>query len=150
MPDNLPELRDIHLPEGVSAFPPAYGWWIILAAIVGSILLYHLFKFIRQKSKKLFAMRLLERTQGDNSLRSIVAMSEILRRICVYKYPSAVVLNGQDWINFLYAHSKEKLEAKTADLLLNAPYMPENETGFDVADVESLRRFCQKWIGENL
>lgn len=27
--DNLPELRDIHVPDGVSAFPPAYGWWVV-------------------------------------------------------------------------------------------------------------------------
>ena len=33
MEQNLPELRDIHLPEGVSAFPPAYGWWVILGGM---------------------------------------------------------------------------------------------------------------------
>ena len=34
MQDNLPELRDIHLPESIPAFPPAYGWWVILAGII--------------------------------------------------------------------------------------------------------------------
>ena len=34
MNDNLPELRDIHLPEGISAFPPAYGWYVITIAII--------------------------------------------------------------------------------------------------------------------
>ena len=35
--NNLPELRDIHLPDGVSAFPPAYGWWVILATIIALV-----------------------------------------------------------------------------------------------------------------
>ena len=37
--DNLPELRDIHLPDGVSAFPLAYGWWVIGLSIIGAIVL---------------------------------------------------------------------------------------------------------------
>lgn len=150
MPDNLPELRDIHLPDGISVWPPAYGWWVMLAVVIGCVLGYRLFKILRAKSKKLFALRLLKNINCNNSLRSAASMSEILRRICVYKYPEAVVLNGQAWVDFLNAHTKNKLNDKTADLLLNAPYMPEGEGGFEIADVVALRLFCQKWIGENL
>lgn len=150
MPDNLPELRDIHLPDGVSAFPPAYGWWVILALIIGFLLLYYLVRLARIKSKKLYALHLLENINCNNSLRAAAGMSEILRRICVYKYPEAAVLSGGEWIVFLNNHTKAKLNDKTADLLLNAPYMPEGEGDFSVADVVALRLFCQKWIGENL
>lgn len=150
MPDNLPELRDIHLPDGVSAFPPAYGWGVILATLLGLIILYHLIKLARQKSKKLYALHLLNNITCNNSLKSAAAMSEILRRICVYKYPAAASLSGQEWIDFLNNHSKTKLNNKTADLLLNAPYVPEKSGKFATADVVCLRLFCQKWIGENL
>ena len=51
MEQNLPELRDIHLPEGVSAFPPAYGWWVILGGILLLLLLTELFL-----SKKRYAL----------------------------------------------------------------------------------------------
>lgn len=150
MPDNLPELRDIHLPDGVSVWPLAYGWWTVLASCLAAWVLYRLFKIARLKSKKLFALRLLDSINCNNSLRSAAAMSEILRRICVDKYPEAVVLQGQKWIDFINAHSTVKLNGKTADLLLNAPYMPEDKADFAVADVVGLRLFCQKWIGENL
>ena len=30
--NNLPEIRDIQIPDGVSFFPVAYGWWVVLAA----------------------------------------------------------------------------------------------------------------------
>ena len=52
MMDNLPELRDIHIPDGVSAFPPAYGWWVVLAGVVALFLLAELFLILRQASKK--------------------------------------------------------------------------------------------------
>ncbi len=150
MPDNLPELRDIHLPEGVSAFPPAYGWWVILAALIGIFILYRLFFLLRRKSKKLYALRLLNKTQND-SLFAAAQMSEILRRICVYKYPDAAALEGQRWIDFLTGHAKKAALSKSAAaLLLNAPYMPEDSHNFATADVVVLRDFCRRWIGENL
>ena len=54
---------------------------------------------------------------------SAVKMSQILRRICVYKYKSAAALFGIDWIEFLNRHSKVKISGKAARLLLDALYM---------------------------
>lgn len=62
--DNLPELRDIHLPDGVSVFPPAYGWWVILGGVVLAFVLAEIFILVRRKSKKLYALRLLNNTEG--------------------------------------------------------------------------------------
>ncbi len=150
MPDNLPELRDIHLPEGVSAFPPAYGWWVILAIILGGIALFYLFRVLRAASKKLYARHLLKRLSGLDTVSAAVGMSEVLRRICVVKYPEAAALSGQDWLDFLNDHSRLKLSGAAAELLLNAPYMPKSEKRFNAADADGLRNFCQSWIGENL
>ncbi len=151
MPDNLPELRDIHLPEGVSAFPLAYGWWVILLTVIVVFVLWKFYKIIRQKSKKLYALRLLASINEPNVITSAAAMSELLRRICVYKYPQAVVLQGQEWINFLNSHSKKtQVSGKIAELLLNAPYMPLETAAYDNANLNTLRSFCRDWIGENL
>ena len=98
MPDNLPELRDIHLPDGVSAWPLGYGWWVILLLLIGVVVLYYLFKLWRLKSQKLYAVKLLNSTDDKNVVNSAAAISEILRRICVYKYPQAAALKSQDWI----------------------------------------------------
>lgn len=148
--DNLPELRDIHIPEGVSVFPPAYGWLVILGAIIAAFVLVELILFIRRKSKKLYALRLLKNIDAQNNILSAVQMSELLRRICVYKYKEAVTLFGQSWINFLNEHAKHKISGKTARLLLDAPYVSIDTQTYGIEDLNNLRDFCQKWIGENL
>ena len=149
--DNLPELRDIHLPtDGVSFFPLAYGWWGLLLLIVLLLVGIKVFFWLRKTSKKVYAFYLLRKTMSDNSPAAAVQMSELLRRICVSRYPEAVALNGAEWIGFLNGKSKEKLNLKTADLLQNAPYIPETSKAYSEDDVMDLRQFCRRWIGENL
>ena len=150
MPDNLPELRDIHLPDGVSVFPLAYGWWLILLALLAIVSLYYIVRLLYIKSKKRYALRLLASASEQKSLNSAASMSEILRRICIYKYPQAIVLIGQQWVDFLNDHSKSKLDKKTAELLIEAPYLPEKSNRFSDKDMMSLYIFCRNWVGENL
>lgn len=150
MPDNLPELRDIHLPtEGVSAFPPAYGWYVILVTLIVLLLLVRLFLYLRLKSKKRYAMRLINAFPSDN-IEAAAQMSLILRRICVLKYKNAAALFGDKWIDFLNSHTKKKISNQAAALLNDAPYISRNSNKFKSQDVAELRKFCIEWIGENL
>jgi hypothetical protein len=149
--DNLPELRDIHLPDqGVSFFPLAYGWWIILGAVIVAVLLVWLIIQIRKQSKKLYATYLLNKFAKENNIKSAVAMSEILRRICLKKYPEAVAFSGQNWSDFLLSKSRKKLSEKSLLLLQTAPYIKEDCDDFSAQDIIDLRKFCYDWIGENL
>lgn len=150
MESNLPELRDIHLPDGVSAFPPAYGWWVLLAGVILAFLLYELWLVIRRKSKKRYALRLLAGIQPERVVESARQISEILRRICVYKYPQAAALYGREWVEFLNRRSKTPLDGREARFLLDAPYIAAATTSYYPEDVELLRKFCRRWIGENL
>ena len=150
MPDNLPELRDIHLPEEVSFWPIGYGWWVILIAISATLILLKMWSYLRRKSKKLYALRQLKKLEGKNSVKAAARVSEILRRICIYKYPQAVSLSGDEWINFLTNQGKINLEDNIKDILINAPYMPNDLPDFAVNDMAKLYSFCKSWIGENL
>lgn len=148
--DNLPELRDIHLPtEGVSVFPLAAGWWSLSALLAAIFVAVKFIAWFRKTSKKIYARYLINKYAQDNSLNSAIKISEILRRICVSRYPEAVSLSGQAWIDFLNGKTPHKMSEKSANLLENAPYMPADkfENGDEVA---ALRRFCLEWIGANL
>lgn len=150
MQDNLPELRDIHLPtDTISLFPLAYGWWVILAVIIAAVALFFAVRCLLKKSKKRYALKLLSEIEGEG-LTAAVKMSEILRRICVYKYKNAAVLFGKDWIDFLNLHAKHKLEGRAANLLKDAPYIGNRSSVYNQDDLKELYSFCQSWIGDNL
>ena len=48
-PNPLDQLRDIHLPEPISWWPPAPGWWIL--ALASSVLLAWLLRFLYRRYK---------------------------------------------------------------------------------------------------
>lgn len=150
MDENLPELRDIHLPLDVSPFPIAYGWWLILAGIILVVLMAQFALYVRRYSKSRYALKLLRNVSTLNAVYAAQQMSEILRRICVLKYKEAAALPGKEWLNFLNQHSKNKLNGNAAELLLNAPYIPDDSQTYSSEDAEKLRNYCQSWIGENL
>lgn len=149
--DNLPELRDIHLPtEGISIFPLAFGWWILPLAIVAFFAIIRLILILRRQSKKLYARYLLNKTAKENTLDSAAKMSEVLRRICLKKYPEAIAYTGKAWTDFLQKKCKKSMNDKVQNLLQTAPYRDENDTYFSPQDIADLRKFCFAWIGENL
>lgn len=151
MDNNLPELRDIHLPsDEISVFPLAYGWWGILLFAVALIFLVKAVLWIRRTSAAIYARKLLQGLQDNNSLSAVVKMSEILRRVCVRQYPQAVSLFGNEWIEFLNSKSKKQLDEQTAELLKNAPFMQENSADYSAEKQRKLWQFCYDWIGENL
>ena len=149
--DNLPLLRDIHLPQdGISIFPLAYGWWVILGVIVLLYLLVKLFILIKKTSAKIYARHLLQPLKDDHSVQAVAEMSVILRRICVRKYPEAVAYTGQQWIDFLNSKTKNKINDRIAVLLNNAPFVRDDDKEYMADRVDRLWQFCYYWIGENL
>ena len=50
--NNLPEIRDIQIPDGVSFFPVAYGWWVVLAAGVFAFMIIKIILKLRRLSKR--------------------------------------------------------------------------------------------------
>lgn len=150
MENNLPELRDIHLPaESISIWPLAWGWWFMVTVITVAVVCVLLYRLWRRKSKKLYALNLLSKLDGKTPV-SAIELSEILRRICIYKYPQASSLLGEKWIAFLNTRSKMKLEGDAARLLIDAPYINPQTSVYNPAVFEKLRMFCRSWIGENL
>lgn len=146
--DNLPQLRDIHLPTETMFFPLGYGWIVVLAALILAYVFYRLVKFLYQKSKKRYALTLLKRASADN-LDSARLISEILRRICLYRHKSAAAYYGTDWILFLNNHSRKPLSDSAAQLLVYAPYMAQDKK-YTPETYRALREFAENWIGENL
>lgn len=151
------ELRDIHLPEPVSWWPPAPGWWLLAAAIIVLIAAFFI-------SRKIYRAKQLQRDiaaeldhikkqfqQTENKSELACALSALLRRACISYYPTQNIagLTGEDWLAYLdhsntLATAKQRFQSETGKILLSAPYMPENAS-LDY-DSQALLQLCESWL----
>lgn len=114
-PDPLAQLRDVHLPEPISAWPPAPGWWFLaLLSLVGTLMLVRYFwqrhqrrAYIREAKVKLQALLVQQLTPQ----RQLHLANDILKRCAITAYPGQPVasLSGEAWLIFLNQHSKTQL-----------------------------------------
>ena len=153
MPVEPLPLRDIHLPEPVSWWPPAPGWWLLLIAgivIVAGLLLF----------RRIWSSRLLKRTvvaelntvreryhDNHDPVELVKSLSTLMRRASISFYPrgTAASLTGNDWLKYLDSRSQRKdFEHGSGRILATAPYLPANSR-IDV-DLEDLLSLCENWL----
>jgi hypothetical protein len=146
MEPNLP-LRDIHLPDPISWWPPAPGWWLLLFGVPTLlILLVWLWRFLRRKTVKKLALAELESiAESDADAREKVQQLAILmRRIALSVYPREQVasLVGEQWLAFLDGPlGKNSFSEGAGRLFIEAPYRREVR-----ADLDALLVLCREWI----
>lgn len=148
--NNLPEIRDIHIPDGVSFFPLASGWWFILALFLSLCLALIIAFWIIRTSKKYFAKQALEKIDVSSPVQTALEVSELLKRICILKYKDALTLYGQDWIDFLNHHAKKDLSKEATDLLKFAPFIKAENVKYTEKEALEIKTFAKEWIGANL
>lgn len=148
--NNLPEIRDIYIPDGVSVFPLATGWWFILAAILFIVFFLKFLFWGVKTSKKYYALKKLKKIDTTQPVEAAIQMSELLRRICTVKFQEASSLYGEEWINFLNQHTDFKISGDKAKLLMFAPFMSKNDKSYHADTASGIKEFCRQWIGANL
>lgn len=148
--NNIPEIRDIHYPDGVSIFPLAYGWWVIIIGIILAVFFsVFIYKFIKT-SRKYYILKKLDKIDTKEVIDSAIEISNILRRVCLLKYKEASTLYGEDWVDFLSQKSSVPFDLEARDLLVFAPFVNKKTAKFSETDAQKLKLFCKNWIGENL
>ena len=150
-PLQLP-LRDIHLPDSVSWWPPAPGWWTVLAlfiAAVGLGLWLRRRRIQKQRSAKLLSLRHLQTMRNafaehGDCQRLTQELSALLRRatISVYDREDTASLTGEAWLKFLDKNlGDRRFSQGPGRLLMEAPYQRRPS-----GDVSDLLRLCEAWI----
>lgn len=152
-------LRDIHLPDSVSWWPPAPGWWI-----VAMFLLILIFVFIL--SKKFYQNKELHRTvvleietiktrykNDPDQYELIQSLSVLLRRSCISFYPrhKTAGLTGDDWLQYLDNTFPGRASAINNQFykgvgrtLASSPYISRS-TPIDI-NADALITLCEKWL----
>ncbi len=121
-------LRDIHLPDPVSWWPPAIGWWILLALLILlAVLLPALIRRLRKKSLKKFIVQEFDAivdAHQNNPTALLQATSAFLRQLLMtYRGRKNIAgLTGDQWLGELQNISPEKLPQPIIFLLKDGPY----------------------------
>ena len=151
------ELRDIHLPEPISWWPVAPGWWLLVASLVLIIIVFFIVRkiYINRQLKRDISAELenikqqFQATQNKSQLAK--SLSILLRRACITYYPTDHIagLTGSDWLLYLDStksgsSSEKKFQSDIGQILLKAPYLPgDTELEFDT---QALIKLCESWL----
>jgi hypothetical protein len=111
-PDVLAGLRDIHLPEAISYWPPAPGWWIALLCLVSLVCWAESARRRRARSPERVALRELEQLAASFARErqgTLLAsgLSNLLRRVSLARFDAVQVaaLYGRARAASLSAHA---------------------------------------------
>jgi len=151
-PLELP-LRDIHLPGEISWWPPAPGWWILAALVIGVIvggwLLYQRHRQFKLSATRLARLELQtiisQYESGKDPVELLRQLSVLLRRLSISLFPRTEVasLTGPAWLEFLDRQTPHKnFTSATGRLLTEAPYRRE----VTAEEAELVLKYSQDWI----
>lgn len=155
--DLLAQLADIHLPEPVSFWPPAPGWWI-LAALLLALAIWGVTKGLaasRYRKIKAHALAELDRCyqsyaansdleQNILQLQFVNDANSVFKRVALYHFDNAEIasLGGSRWVDFMKrAGNAQLLDDQIAEALSFGRF----RTKIDV-DVDKFYEFGKQWI----
>lgn len=129
--DPLANLRDVHLPEAVSAWPPAPGWWVVAALLITALGALALLAWRRHQQRgylrdALVQIQALPLHKSLSPAEQLRRANDILKRCAITAYPQCDVapLSGESWLAFLNQYSDSPL-FEDSDYWLSAWYKHE-------------------------
>lgn len=147
---NQLELRDIHLPDTVSWWPPAVGWWVLLLLIILLLIMsYLLIKKMKQVSVRQTAMAefaIIKKTyiQTQNKTRLSQQLSQLLRQVLLSSQQRTLVASatGEQWFKLLKAsHPKGLFKLEWLELLALSSYQKQTDY-----DANALMDHLENWL----
>lgn len=146
--DPLAQLRDIHLPEAISWWPLAPGWWFLAIVFIVAMAYFigllwqrhHAFTYRRE------ALLLIKQLPYQNQQQRITALLALLKQVAGSAYPefNLTSLNNAEFIAFLkQTYPKAGFERLT-DNWHGLFYA--KDFNVPVAMVDQLERASTQWI----
>ncbi len=149
-PDPLQDLRDVHLPDPISWWPPAIGWWMILGLlIIGSSLIIWAWGYCQRTRPRRLALAQLRDVKLQYAAHpddqwAISQLSHLVRRVALAMFPRSHVagLSGQTWLQFLdtTGHTNQFSDGP-GQALRSGPYQSYGHRA-----VSDLMPLIERWI----
>ncbi|MEJ2404555.1 MAG: DUF4381 domain-containing protein [Candidatus Thiodiazotropha sp.] len=153
-PDALANLRGYHLPDPVSWWPPAPGWWLLAVLVLATLVVISLLLWRRYRNRAALREALIELERLDHQQAATDPagfarkLSRLLRRYALTRFPRNKVagLTGNDWLGFLDAHGGGTTFCEGAGrLLIEAPY----RSAGDPPALLELAQLARQWLLHN-
>ena len=147
-------LRDIHLPDPVSWWAPAPGWWMLLTLLIlftlatmWGIRRYHQRNYRRLALRQLTMLEQNFNQQQDNQQR-VQQLSQLLRHMAVLHYPpqQCAGLHGEAWLEFLDQpfDSVKPFSTGAGQCLASGPYQQVTPQLDAIAVLQLSRRWLKR------
>lgn len=144
-------LRDIHLSEVASWWPPAIGWWLLAIIIALFIFLgYWLYRRPRHAKLALKSAKIklaeLKQDSGLDGGQKLARLSILLRRVAISLSPDRTVagLTGQAWLAYLdRPMNGSPFSNGMGRLLIESPYQRTPPTA---EETDQLFALCESWL----
>jgi hypothetical protein len=152
----LAQLRDIRLPDAISWWPPAPGWWIVAGVLLAGIACLAALEFRRRRSLKYKALRELDQLRRGKAFH--LSTHGLASELCVLI--RRVVLNrangsrhagthGDAWAVCLAA-APNGMPQDIARFIASAPYVPRDPADEPLEgstpSMQALVSATEKWI----
>jgi hypothetical protein len=144
-PASLSNLRDLAIPEPIPWWPPAPGWYFVIAFLVAVLLVIATRLLIRYRRNAYRRAALSElRRLGP---REAAVLPALLKRTALAAYPRRDIasLNGRSWLEFLDRTAGTTAFTRThGAALLDLAYRPG--TALDAKQFRELSVATRHWI----
>ena len=142
-------LRDIHLPDPISWWPPAIGWWLLLGLVLlmSAGLVYGVRRW-RRLTPARRALQALDRLESDSNMtvrEKLQELSVLMKRVALSLNPRAAVagLTGENWLRWLdETAGTVGFREGPGRRLAEAPYRPAP----DATELAEVLEECRNWL----
>ena len=153
--DPLVQLRDIHLPDPVTGWPPSLAWWLLLllSLVIITQLLRLLLKRYRAGAYRRAAQSELgqihqawQQEQDDSNY--LQQLNGVLKRVALQSFPAADVaaLSSDSWCRFLDQQWQRPPPTHFTDTgLALAVYSPAQSH----CDIETIHSLALNWLHQH-
>ena len=151
-PSSLP-LRDIHLPDSVSWWPPAIGWWLLVVLLIAAVVIFIILwtKRLRHRRSPVYMARQsfeqikTEYAASGDKCMLVRNISILLRRTVISTNPrkDTAALTGNEWLALLDKPMQGKpFSEGPGQVLATLPYRPYVDVETDTL-LQLVDQWCQ-------
>lgn len=144
-------LRDIHLPDPISWWPLAFGWWLAFGA--GCVLILATYILLRKyfkptlRKEAINTLDCIEKTfhAHEDAVASLCELSTFLRRAMLSQKNAIDIagVTGEAWLELLDQQlASHEFSQGVGRILLHGPYLP----AVDKQEVTALFHLCRRWV----